>query len=127
MTKRWISATVVAALCGGGLIWTGAATAGTLADTTVTIKAEGTDLSGTISSPRPRRCAKDRKVVVFKQAGSEQDPSVDEKIASDTASRSGDVYRWSTGNTGMTGKFYARAARTADCKPDTSRTVRATN
>ena len=38
-----------------------------------------------------------------------------------------DDYRWSTGNTGMTGKFYARAARTADCKPDTSRTVRATN
>ena len=85
-----------------------------------------TDLSGTVASPRPKKCAADRLVVVFKQKGA-RGGGDDVRFASDRASLSGGVYRWSTGNTGMTGKFYARAARTADCKPDTSRTVRATN
>jgi len=102
----------------------GFANAGTLADSTVTIKAQSGDFSGTISSPRPARCAQDRKVVVFKQAGANQDPSQDDRVASDTASLSGDRYEWSTGNTGVYGKVYARVGRTEHCKADTSRTVR---
>jgi hypothetical protein len=102
----------------------GFASAGTLADSTVTIKAQSGDFSGTISSSRPMRCAQDRKVVVFKQAGANQDPSQDDRVASDTASLSGDRYEWSTGNTGVYGKVYARVGRTEHCKADTSRTVR---
>lgn len=108
----------------GVMALAGFANARTLADSTVTIKAQNGDFSGTISSPRPLRCAQDRKVVVFKQAGANQDPSQDHRVASDTASLSGDRYEWSTGNTGVYGKVYARVARTQHCKADTSRTVR---
>ena len=93
------------------------------AKTTVTIKVEGRDFSGTVKSSKPRRCADGRKVVLFRQTGSQQQPSTDPRIASDTASLNGDRYEWSTGNTGVSGRFYARARRTAQCKAD-SRTLR---
>jgi uncharacterized cupredoxin-like copper-binding protein len=92
------------------------------ATTTVTIQAEGTDLSGTVSSPKPATCADGRKVIVFRQIGT-RGGGDDEKLASDTAEKQGDVYRWSTGNTGQSGKFYAKVRRTPDCKPDTSPTI----
>jgi len=100
------------------------ASAGSLIDTTVTIKTENGDFWGYVKSPRPKKCAKDRKVVLFKQLGAEQDPANDDRVASDTAERSGDRYTWSTGNTGVYGKFYARVARTSACAGDTSPTVR---
>jgi hypothetical protein len=123
MTRRSIAAAAVLALT-SALFVGGVATAGTLADSTVTIKAQNGDFSGTVSSPRPNRCAQDRKVVVFKQVGANQNPSQDDRVASDTASLQGDRYEWSTGNTGVFGKVYARVARTEFCKADTSRTVR---
>lgn len=99
--------------------------AGQRAETTVTIRTENGDFWGYVSSPRPRKCADERKVVLFKQVGSEQDPSVDERVASDTASlNGGDRAEWNTGNTGVFGKFYARVGRTEDCKGDTSKTIR---
>ena len=39
------------------------------ADTAVTIRAKGTDLSGRVKSPKPLNCADSRKVIVFKQKG----------------------------------------------------------
>jgi hypothetical protein len=95
-----------------------------LAPTTVTIKAEGTDLSGTVSSPRPLRCAEGRTVLLIKQIGT-RGGGDDIRFATDTASRQGDVYTWSTGTTGTPGRFYARVKRTEGCKGDTSPTVRA--
>jgi hypothetical protein len=120
--------TVITALIVGAVSVAGTVTAGAgqKADTRVTIKAEGTDLSGVVKSPRPKKCAKDRKVTVFRQQGASQNPKVDDKIASDTASLSGDRYEWSTGNTGMTGRFYARVAPNQSCKKDTSRTIKVT-
>ena len=79
-----------------------------------------------IDSPRPLKCAKGRKVVLYKQKGAQQNLSVDKKVASDTADLSGDRYAWSTGNTGLSGKFYAHVNRTPDCKPASSRTVKTT-
>jgi hypothetical protein len=114
-----LASAVVAAVTVGGMAW-----AGPGAQTTVTIQREGTDLSGTVDSPKPAKCAKDRKIVLFKQKGPEQNPKTDEKIANDTASLSGGEYVWSTGNTGEYGRFYARAARTAECAPDSSPTIR---
>jgi len=102
----------------------GTAGAGTRATTTVTIKTQNGDFWGYVDSPRPLKCADGRKIVLFKQVGAEQDPSVDQKVANDTASLNGDRYMWSTGNTGQSGKFYARAGRTINCKADTSPTVR---
>jgi len=103
----------------------GIANAGTAIETRVTIKTQNGDFWGKVSSPRPKLCAKDRKVVVFKQLGAEQHPATDDKIASDTASLNGDVYEWNTGNTGaMNGRYYARVGRTVNCKADMSETVK---
>ncbi len=103
----------------------GAVAATGAADTTVTIRADGTDLSGVVKSPRPRRCAANRKVVVFKQIGTRGGGN-DVRFASDNASLSGGAYRWSTGNTGTEGRFYARVRRIDGCRGDTSPTIRAT-
>jgi len=92
------------------------------AKTTVTIKAEGTDLSGTVRSPKPKVCANNRTVLLIRQVGI-RGGGDDERLASDTASLNGTVYEWSTGNTGTAGKFYAKVRRTAKCKGDTSPTV----
>ncbi|GAB3781973.1 hypothetical protein [Nocardioides ungokensis] len=94
------------------------------APTTVTIHADGTDLSGTVSSPKPRKCANNRLVVVFKQKGT-RGGGDDVRFASDTASRSGNVFAWSTGNTGTEGRFYAKVRHIDGCKGDTSPTIRA--
>ncbi|MGZ8619624.1 MAG: hypothetical protein ACXWYE_06955 [Actinomycetota bacterium] len=103
----------------------GIASAGTLIETTVTIKTQNGDFWGKVVSPRPKLCARERKVVVFKQLGAEQNPANDQKIANDTASLSGGVYEWNTGNTGaMNGRYYARVGRTTSCQADTSETVK---
>jgi hypothetical protein len=115
---------VAALAIAGAMMVTGIASAAGGAETTVTIKKEGTDLSGTVASPKPAKCANGRKIVLFRQKGSVQAPKTDEKIANDTASLSGDQYVWSTGNTGEYGRFYARAAKTAECAADSSATVR---
>jgi hypothetical protein len=94
------------------------------AATTVTIKAEGTDLSGTVKSPRPQRCAAERVVYLIKQIGA-RGGGDDIRFAMDTADRQGDGYAWSTGTTGTPGRFYARVKSIEGCKGDTSPTVRA--
>jgi hypothetical protein len=103
----------VAAVAGGG----------TKIKTAVTIQVQGRDFSGYVNSPRPRKCAKDRKVILYKQTGRNQNPSRDKRVATDTASKNGDRFMWSTGNTGISGKFYARVKATSDCKGDTSKTL----
>ena len=95
----------------------------TRAATTVTIQVEGTDFSGAVKSTRPRKCAAGRKVVLRRQVGDVQKPSTDPVIGSDTASWNGERFEWSTGNTGQSGRFYARAGRTPLCKGDSSRTL----
>jgi hypothetical protein len=117
---------MLAVAVGGSLAAAGIANAGTVtrAKTTVTIQVQNGDFSGTVDSPKPKLCADGRKIVLFKQLGDVQDPSTDQKVAMDTASLNGNDYEWSTGNTGLFGKFYARAGRTADCKADNSDTVR---
>ena len=122
MRRKLLSIVVGVATC--VMPFTGVASAGALADTTVTIRTENGDFWGFVSSPRPLRCADGRKVVLFKQTGPEQDPRADERVASDTASLNGDRYEWNTGNTGMFGRFYARVARTDTCRGDTSNTIR---
>jgi hypothetical protein len=116
-----VPALAVAVVAGAGGA-AGAAVAPGDAETVVTIKAEGTDLSGLVKSPKPKKCADGRKVVVWKQKGARGGGN-DVRFASDTASKSGTVYRWSTGNTGTEGKFYAKVSHIPGCKADTSRTI----
>jgi hypothetical protein len=101
------------------------ATAGGGASTKVTIKAESGGFFGFVKSSDPD-CANGRKVTLFKQLGSSQDPKADQKIGSDIAQANGDGYMWSTGNTGShSGFYYARAGKTSGCKADTSKTIKA--
>jgi len=103
-------------------------TTGARAETTVTIRTQNGEFWGYLTSPRPKQCADGRKVTLYKQVGSAQDPSVDQKMASDISSLSGSRYKWSTGTTGLRhGRFYARVTRTPLCKGDTSDTVRASS
>lgn len=119
------SALVAVAIAGlVGVIGMGAAEAASKAAVTVTIRAEGTDLSGVVKSSRPAVCAADRTVVVFKVKGGFGGGD-DVRFASDTTDLSGGVYAWSTGNTGTEGRFYARLKATPDCRAATSRVVRA--
>ena len=89
--------------------------------TTVTIKAQGLDLSGTVVSKR-QSCVTDRTVLVFKQIGT-RGGGDDRRIASDLASADGS---WETGNTGIAGNVYAKVKATTTCGRDTSPTIRAT-
>lgn len=93
-----------------------------LADTTVTIKAAGTDLSGTVRSPR-RACKAGRLVIVYRQVGS-RGGGDDVRFATDNAELRDGVGVWSTGNTGIEGLFYAKVRRTDQCRGDSSRSVR---
>jgi hypothetical protein len=93
------------------------------ARTTVTIQAEGTDLSGEVRSPR-RSCRGERTVIVFRQVGT-RGGGDDERFASDTSQLIDGVGRWSTGNTGTPGRFYAKVRATSLCAAALSPTVRA--
>jgi len=89
------------------------------ADVTVTITAEGTDMSGVVKSPRPALCAADRTVKVFKLVHGE--PHL---WATDTTDLEGGRYVWSTGNTGTEGRFFAKVGGKAGCQSDVSPTIR---
>lgn len=90
------------------------------ANVSVSIQAEGTDLSGTVNSSRSV-CEANRNVVVWKQIGL-RGGGDDIRFAMDTSDSNGE---WNTGNTGTEGKFYAQVKRTPQCKAATSSTVTA--
>ena len=92
------------------------------ADVTVTIDSEGTDIFGTLKSPK-RVCKANREVRLMKVIGS-RGGGDDSHFANDTTDLQGGVWRWATGQLGTEGRFYAKVKRTADCKADDSRTIR---
>ncbi len=102
----------------------GPASAAGPAKTTLTIRAQGLDLSGTVQSSRGS-CLGDRNIKLYKQKGKEQRPGSDTLVATDTSERQGDHGEWSTGNTGMRGKFYVRTGKVPGCTAATSKTIRA--
>lgn len=89
------------------------------AGVTVTIAAEGTDMSGVVKSSRPGACAANRTVKVFKLVHGE--PHL---FATDTTDLQGGQYVWSTGNTGTEGRFFAKVGKKPGCKGDVSPTIR---
>ena len=122
-TVRTLAAAVGLATAAAVLVSAPSSQAAARADNVVTIKAEGTDLSGTVKSKR-RACKNERKVFLVKQKGA-KGGSDDKVIASDTTELDDGVGVWSTGNTGTEGRFYAKIKRTPLCKAAVSRTVRA--
>lgn len=121
-----LRSTVVIGAAGVATMLSGVAGAGAVsaerperAPVTVTIRSEGTDIFGTVASTRPRRCAADRTVELYKLV--DGDPHL---WTSDTTQLIDGRYRWSAGNTGTTGRFFARVRRTAECQGDVSPTIR---
>ncbi len=88
------------------------------AKTTVTLK--GPDhVYGKVKSSKKSCLA--RKVFIFKQHGSSQDPKTDQRVYSTTSDNTG---RWDAGNPGLGhGKFYAEAKKKTGCKAGFSPTV----
>lgn len=85
----------------------------------VTIQADGVDISGTVRSARPARCADARMVKVYKLV--DGDPHL---WSTDTTQRVGGAYVWSIGNTGVPGRFYATVGAKPGCRADRSSTIR---
>lgn len=97
------------------------ATAVPPAATAVTIKAAGTDLLGTVTSGRAA-CERNRTVHLYKQVGT-RGGSDDIRVAQDTTEVVDGVGQWSTGNTGMAGRFYAKVKKTTACTSAVSPTI----
>ncbi|WP_110207975.1 hypothetical protein [Nocardioides daejeonensis] len=122
-TVRRSGAALVATLLGTGLL-AAPADAGALTErraaVSVTIKADGVDLSGKVKSRRTA-CKVERTVLIYKQFGGRGGGN-DHLFATDTTDERG---RWNSGNTGQAGKFYAKVRPTAKCRGASSPTVRA--
>jgi hypothetical protein len=122
MQRRKARLTALVAV--GALALAASAQASGPANTSVTIKGQNGDYSGTVSSPHPGKCADQRTITVYKQKGSKQNPSVDIRIGSDTSERHGRQGVWSIGNSGFeSGKFYARASKTSSCRSVSSSSI----
>jgi hypothetical protein len=120
---RKISVALAAAVTAGALVMASMALARG-ANTGVTIKGPEGDFRGKVLSEKSK-CEVDRKVIVYKQKGKKQDPSIDRKIASDISERRKDYGRWEVGNTGYKkGKFYAKAKRSEGCAAGRSETIK---
>jgi len=111
-----------AALVSGALVGltTVAEAAAPKARVTVTIKAEGVDLSGRVKSRNPSLCAANRKVKVYKVINGEN-----HLFATDTTDEGPAPYEWSTGNTGQEGTFFAKVSAKPGCRADVSPTITA--
>ena len=121
--KAKLALVMVGLVASSALVFTGVAAAGAAVATTITIRGPQGDFQGKIRSASDS-CLGERRVSVFMQVGDVQDPSADERIASDTSEQQGTHGEWSVGNTGFRdGFFYARAARSPGCKGDRSPTI----
>lgn len=118
---RTLAAVVGLATAGAVLVAAPSTAAAPKAKTVVTIKAENTDLSGTVKSKR-KVCKDERKVYLYLQRGARGGGN-DELFATDTTELYQGVGRWDTGNLGFEGKFYATVKRTPQCKGAASPTV----
>jgi len=121
---KLIPSLILAVACCSALALSGLAQASAPAKTTVTITAESDGFFGFVSSPKPGKCANNRRVVIFKQKGHTQNPSVDTKYMVETADKQGNRFRWDTGTSGnVLGRYYARAAAIPGCRAGSSRSV----
>jgi hypothetical protein len=121
--RRVTTGTLAAATSGALLVFAPSGQAAAPAPSTVTIKAEGTDIFGTVKSPR-RACKADRKVLLFKVLGGSKGGGDDSLFASDITELQNGVGVWNTGNLGTEGRFYARVKKTDRCKRDDSPVIR---
>ena len=121
--RHMIAALAISALALAGLA--GSASAAGPAPTKVLIQAESGGFFGSVKSPK-LECKAERTIVLYKQLGSKQRPATDQQVGMDTAEANGDGYMWDMGNPGLhSGRYYARATRTPNCRAANSVTLRA--
>ena len=89
---------------------------------TVTITQDNAEMSGTVKSPKPAKCANNRTVWVWEQIG-QRGGGDDIKSFQDTTSLQSGKYVWNTGTTGVEGFFYAKVGAKKGCKADSSPTI----
>lgn len=123
MSARKYSAVVAALVLCGALAVAGIALAAA-AKTKVTIEAQQGGFFGYVHTKQSasEKCENGRKVVLYKQKGSEQKPRQDTKIGTDIAQPNGPDSMWSI-NTNKSGKFYAKAPKKPGCAAGFSDTV----
>lgn len=117
--RSLIATGLIAACATAALVASAAAADGTKSK--VTIEAQTGGFFGYVHSS-DSSCESGRKVVLYKQKGSEQKPSKDVKIGTDIAQPNGPDSMWSI-NTAKQGNFYAKVGPTASCQKDLSDTV----
>ncbi len=117
--RKLIAAVLAVAMC-GALVFAGIAVASG-AKTKVTIQAQQGGFFGYVHSKK-QNCEAGRKVILYKQKGSEQRPRDDTKIGTDIAQPNGPDSMWSI-NTNKSGKFYAKAPKKPGCAAGFSDTV----
>jgi hypothetical protein len=120
--KKLILALVAVTVCGVVAFAGIAAASG--AKTKVTIQAQQGGFFGYVHTKRSasEKCENGRKVILYKQKGSDQRPSQDSKIGTDIAQPNGPDSMWSI-NTNKSGKFYAKAPKKPGCAAGFSDTV----
>jgi hypothetical protein len=120
--KARVLLALVLTVCVGVAMAIPATAADKRAKTKVTIIYNGDGFQGKVKSKRAS-CIRNRTVSVYKQHGSVQDPSSDDKVFTDTSDNEGN---WDTGTSGQAhGKFYARAKKTSRCRAGASATIQA--
>ena len=92
------------------------------AGTSLSIEPSAPGFSGELVSSR-ESCESGRKVVLYKQKGSNRNRRKDKKVGSDIAQPNGDAGMWHV-DSGPTGKYYAYVAATRKCKAALSRSIR---
>jgi hypothetical protein len=120
--RKLIAAVLAVTVC-GALVFAGIAAASG-AKTKVTIQAQQGGFFGFVHTKKSasEKCENGRKVLLYKQKGSSQQPRQDTKIGSDIAQPNGPDSMWSI-NTNKSGKFYAKAVETPKCHHAFSETV----
>jgi hypothetical protein len=88
----------------------------------------GGGVVGKVFSPKPQKCARARKVKLFRLKGKRPNPKRDTKVGkADAAGRASDNggYGWEVQyNRARPGHYYARVPATPTCRADNSKTIR---
>ena len=89
------------------------------ANTKVTIDGGGGLVQGEVKSPNENKCAKNRKVLIYKVKNS----AIPSRSPRTARQQNGDRYQWGMGREG--GKYFAKVNPNDQCEGDTTKTVRA--
>lgn len=79
-------------------------------------------LYGLVKSSEPQACSDGRRVHIYRQRGSQQDPKLDRLIATVRAQRFRGSYEW-VAREQVSGRVYAKAAATSRCRAAFSDTI----